>query len=168
MKRTHAPFALIAGPLLLLSACAAPSRGPAVDLTAEKAAIEGLIRDQLAGTNQLGEAGADGYVSGASEDVIMLPPNGKRVEGRQAVRDWALQQTSSAGFSAKWAAERVEVATSGDLAYAIGSYELSVMDAEGNAVSDQGKWMDAFRKGADGSWKITAMTFNSDLPVQGG
>lgn len=167
MKRTISLVALVAAPLLLLSGCTAPPQTPAIDLAAERSAVEGLIGEQLAATNQLGEVGADGYVSVASEDVIVLPPNGERLEGRQAVRDWVLQFTSLGDFSVTWAADRVEVATSGDLAYAIGSYEQRFTDAEGNAVSDRGKFMDAFRKGANGDWEMTVIAFSSDLPLEG-
>jgi len=167
MKKTNALIALLAGPSLLLPGCAGPPQAPAVDLAAESAAIEALISEQLAANNQPGEAGADGYVSVASEDLILLQPNGERVEGRQAVRDWALQFTSSEDFSVTYAADRVEVATSGDLAYAVGSYEFSLKDADGNNVADRGKFMDAFRKGADGNWEMTVIAFNSDLPVEG-
>jgi len=110
-------MALLAGSSLLLLACAAPPEAPTVDIAAEKAAIEKAIADQLAANNQPGEAGADGYVSIASEDLILLQPNGERLDGRRAVRDWVLRQfTSSPEFSVTYRADRIEVATSGDLA----------------------------------------------------
>ena len=167
MKTVRAAITLLAGSSLLLVGCATPPKAPAVDLAAEKAAIERLIADQLAANNHPGEAGADGYVSVASEDLVLLPPNGQRLDGRQAVREWALQFTSSAEFSVTYEATRIEVATSGDLAYAIGTYEFSLKDAAGNAVTDRGKFMDGFRKRADGSWTMTVIAFNSDLPVGG-
>jgi ketosteroid isomerase-like protein len=167
VKTARTLIALVVGPALLLAGCGAPPAKPTVDLAAEKAAIEKLLKDQLAGVNQPGPAGADGYVSVMSEDVVALPPNGGRVEGRQAVRDWSLQFTSSPGWSVTWKAARIDIAASGDLAYAIGSYEFSLNDAAGNPVADKGKFLDAFKKGADGSWKLTALAFNSDLPVPG-
>jgi uncharacterized protein (TIGR02246 family) len=138
-----------------------------VDIDAERAAIEQLLDDQLAATNQAGEAGADGYVSLATDDIVVLPPNATRVDGRQAVRDWALQFTSAEGWSVSWKPTRVEVAASGDLAYAIGTYESSMTDADGNPVTDQGKFLDTFAKQADGSWRMTVIIYSSDLPVAG-
>lgn len=166
MKRSQL-FVLLAGSSLLLPGCSAP-QAPAVDLAAERAAIEGLIREQLAGNNQPGEAGAEGYVAVASSDLILLPPNAERIDGRRAVRDWVLQFTSLTDFSITYAANHVEVATSGDLAYAVGSYELSYKDAEGNPVSDRGKFMDGFRRGASGDWEMTVIAYSSDLPAEGG
>jgi ketosteroid isomerase-like protein len=167
MKTVRTTMSLLAGCSLLLAGCAAPPEAPTVNLAAEKAAIGKTIADQLSANNQPGEAGAEGYVSVASEDLVLLPPNGERLDGRQAVRDWALQFTSSPEFSVTYEANRVEVATSGDLAYAIGTYELSFKDADGNTVADKGKFMDGFRRGADGSWKMTVIAYNSDLPAAG-
>lgn len=166
MKSASVVIALGTG-LGLLAGCAGHAPKPVVDLAAEKAAIEKLLSDQLTETNQPGGAGADGYVSIVSEDIVLLPPNGKRVDGRQAVRDWSLQFTSAKDWSVSWKANRVEVAASGDLAYAIGTYELSLEDANGARVRDTGKFMDGFRKQVDGTWRETVISFNSDLPVGG-
>ena len=145
------------------------SDGPArsVGLAAEKAAIEKVLAEQLAATNRGGEAGADGYVAIVTDDVVLLPPHGPRVSGRKAVREWALPTVSAGHWSARWKADRVDVAASGDLAYAVGTYELSYEDAGGNAVRDTGKFMNTFRKQPDG-WRATLIMFNSDLPLPAG
>jgi uncharacterized protein (TIGR02246 family) len=143
-----------------------PSRS--ADLGAEKAAIEKLLADGLAATNQGGEAGADGYVSIVADDILWLPPNGPRVVGRKALRERMLQFTSAPHWSARWNADRVEVAASGDLAHAVGAYELSYEDASGTAVRDTGKFLGTFRKQADGRWLETVIMFSSDLPAEGG
>ena len=166
MRTRSASIAVVAG-LGLLMGCSAPAPRPTVDVAAEKAAVEKLMSDQLAATRQPGEAGADGYVSTASEDLVLLPPNAARMDGRKAIRDWSLQFTASTDWSVTWTPTRVEVAASGDLAYAIGTYELSLKDPSGKAVADKGKFLDAFRKQADGSWKLTAISYSSDLPVAG-
>jgi ketosteroid isomerase-like protein len=144
--------------------------GPAraVDYAAEKAAIDKVLADQLEGTNRGGEAGADGYVSIVTDDVVLLPPHGPRESGRKAAREWVLARTSAKDWSARWKADRVDVAASGDLAHAFGAYELSYEDAGGNAIRDKGKFLDTFRKQANGQWRETVVMFNSDLPVAGG
>ena len=166
MKTACAFMAVVAG-LGLLLGCATQAPKPVVDLAAEKAAVEKLLSDQLVATNQPGDAGATGYVSIAAEDIVLLQPNGGRVDGRKAVRDWSLQFTSAKDWSVSWKTNHVEVAASGDLAYAIGTYELSLKDAKGDTVADKGKFLDAFKKQADGSWKQTVISYSSDLPVGG-
>lgn len=166
MKTSRALIALLAGPGLVLG-CAAPPPKPAVDLAAEKAAVEQVLQDQLTGVRQPGEAGAEAYAATGTEDLLLLPPNAGRVEGRKAVRDWTQQFTSATDWSPSWKADQIEVAASGDLAYAVGHYELSLKDTKGNAVADKGKFLDTLKKQPDGKWKLTVIAFNSDLPVAG-
>jgi ketosteroid isomerase-like protein len=58
----------------------------------------------------------------------------------------------------------VEVARAGDMAYVLGTYQLTMTDPQGNPVNDHGKFVEVWKKQADGKWKAVADTFNSDLP----
>ena len=146
--------------LLVMFGCA-----PQVDVAAEQAAIEQALSDWLEATNKPGEEGADGYASFFTEDAVQLPPNAARAEGRDAIRDRTLSFTSAEGFSVNWTATSIAVSAAGDLGYSEGEYEFSIKDAEGNAVSDKGKFVDIWKKQADGSWKVVVVIFNSDLPL---
>ena len=153
-------FSIVATLLVLaISGCA-----PQVDTAAEQAAIEQALRDWLEATNKPGEEGADGYASFTTEDAVLLPPNGARVDGRDAVRALILSYTQAEEFSITWEATWVEVSAAGDLAYSMGTYEYSLKDAEGNPVSDKGKSVDIWKKQADGSWKVAVVIWNSDGP----
>ena len=153
-------FSIVATLLVLaISGCA-----PQVDTAAEQAAIEQALRDWLEATNKPGEEGADGYASFTTEDAVLLPPNGARIDGRDAVRALILSYTQAEEFSITWEAPRVEVSAAGDLAYSMGTYEYSLKDAEGNPVSDKGKSVDIWKKQADGSWKVAVVIWNSDGP----
>jgi hypothetical protein len=96
-------------------------------------------------------------VTVAGEDAHVLGISGTRQEAR------VKRQSSS---TPRWAPNLVVVAASGDVAHAIGTYELSLKDADGNTISAKGKWLDTFQKQADGSWKISAISDNSDRPVE--
>ena len=146
--------------VLAVSGCA-----PQVDVAAEKTAIEQALRDWVTATNKPGEEGADGYASFMTEDAVWLPPNAALVEGRDAVRAWILPLTQAEDFSITWEATRVEVSAAGDLAYGMGTYETSFKDAEGNTVSDKGKFVDIWKKQPDGSWKCSLGMHNSDQPA---
>ena len=82
----------------------------------------------------------------------MLPPNAERIDGRAGVREMALGFTSAEGFNMSWRANRIDVLADGKRAHAIGEFEYSMKDADGNLVSDKGKFFDAFEKQADGNW----------------
>ena len=149
----------------MLSGCA-PS-APQVDVAAEKVAIEKLLGDWLEATNKPGEEGAEEHASFMTEDGVLLPPNAERVDGRAGVRELILQFTQAEDFSIDWKATSIEVSADGKLAYGIGTYEFSLKDAAGNPVSDRGKWVNVYKKQADGSWKVIIDMWSSDLPAGG-
>jgi ketosteroid isomerase-like protein len=97
-----------------------------------------------------------------SDDAVLLPPNEPIVAGKQAIRaSWV--SLLSPNIALAWQANKVDVARSGDLAYVVGRYTLTTRDAEGKPVMDRGKTIEVFKKEADGSWKVVADMYNSDL-----
>ena len=64
---------------------------------------------------------------------------------------------------------QVEVDGAGDIAYVYGTFSMILMlpDVE-EPVPDAGKYIEIWRRQADGSWKIVMDIFNSDLPVPEG
>jgi len=59
----------------------------------------------------------------------------------------------------------VEASRSGDFAYDIGTYQLTMNDPQGKPMSERGKYTVVWKKQADGSWKAVADMFSSDLPL---
>jgi len=93
-----------------------------------------------------------------AEDGMMLPPNHAGVQGRAAIAAFAKEMTD-AGFSLKitptsdWA--------EGALAARSGSF--IVLDKDQKEV-DHGKWVEVWRRGADGKWLMVRDIWNSDVP----
>ncbi|MGH9863540.1 MAG: YybH family protein, partial [Candidatus Acidiferrales bacterium] len=56
---------------------------------------------------------------------------------------------------------KVEVARSGDIAYELGTFELTGNDAKGKPQTTKGKYV-VVRKKQAGSWKAAADIFNAD------
>lgn len=138
-----------------------------MNVDAEKAAIEEMIASWVEASNRGGEAGADGYAAFVTEDAVWLPPNAERIDGRAGVREMALAFASAEGFTISFKADSIDVSADGKGAHAIGEFEYSMRDAEGNLVSDKGKFFDAFEKQTDGSWLCNVCSWNSDLPAGG-
>lgn len=103
-------------------------------------------------------------VSYYSDDALVMPPNTPVLEGKEAARAMWSGMFRVPGFGGGWKATRVEVARSGDLGYVTGSYELSETDPSGKPMTDKGKYLEIWKKQADGSWKCVLDMFNSDLP----
>ena len=106
----------------------------------------------------------DGTVAYYVDDASLLPPNAPIANGKQAIRTmWA--SLLGPGTTISWEASKVEVARSGELATITGTYQLSMKDPQGNPVNDRGKFVEVWKKQADGKWKVVADIFNSDLPA---
>lgn len=102
-------------------------------------------------------------VSYYTDDAMILPPNLPTIQGKQGARAMWQGMFSVPGFGGGWKATKVEVARSGDLGWVTGTYELSETDASGRPTVDKGKYLEVWRKQADGSWKCVADMFNTDL-----
>ncbi len=106
----------------------------------------------------------DKTVSFYSDDAIVMPPNVPSATTKEAIRNiWKDMIASTSSVS--WKATRVEVAKSGDMAYLSGTYEVTLNDASGKPVNDRGKYLEVWKKQADGKWKCGADAWNSDLPA---
>jgi ketosteroid isomerase-like protein len=106
----------------------------------------------------------DGTVSYYSDDAAVMPPNGPLLTDKREIRaGWADMLGPSNHLS--WQTTRAEVAASGDVAYSLGTYSLTMQDAQGKPIADHGKYLCVWKKQADGKWKSVADTWNSDLPV---
>lgn len=106
----------------------------------------------------------DATVGYYSDDASLLPPNAPMASDKASIRAaWA--GLLGPGTTLSWQATKVEAARSGDLGYVIGTYQLESKDAQGKAESDRGKFVEVWKKQADGNWKAAVDIFNSDLPV---
>ena len=99
------------------------------------------------------------------ERASMLIPNAPIVTGREEIRSAWEQMFATPGFSLAPKTTKIEVARSGDLAYAQGTYEFTANDPNGKPVNDRGKFVVVWKKQADGAWKIVADIWNSDTPL---
>lgn len=144
--------------LLFVSAC---NQTPADTRAADESAIRDLDAQwsKMAGAHDL-----EGTLSYYSDDALLLPPNAPMVSGKQAIR---AMWTSLLGpdVSLSWHATKVEVARSGDLAYLVGTYTISMKDPQGKPMTDNGKFVEVWKKQADDKWKAVTDTYNSDLPM---
>ncbi len=92
-----------------------------------------------------------------SPDVPMTVGDGKAVvEGFQELWEagWRNMSLSS-----------VEIGVDGDLAYHVGKVESDVPTKEGSTKRVAGKYVDIYKRGGDGVWKVHLTIFNMDEPL---
>ena len=96
-----------------------------------------------------------------ARDARLMPPNGAASVGHDGVRA-AFGAMIEAGLSVDLTPVQTESA--GDVAFVVGTYQLMA----GDDVADQGKYIETWQRGTDGSWLMTNDIWNSDLPAAGG
>src|SRR5205823_2133575 len=82
---------------------------------------------------------------------------------KEAIRKLWQDLLASPGFELSWKPTRVEASKSGDMAHVSGTYEFSINDASGKPFNDRGKYLEVWKKQADGNWKCAADMWNSDF-----
>jgi ketosteroid isomerase-like protein len=102
-------------------------------------------------------------ISYYTDDALIMPPNSPVLHGKDAARGMWNGMFSVPGFGGGWKSTKVEV--SGDLGWVTGNYEMNETDAAGKPKTDKGKYLEVWKKQADGSWKCVADMFNTDLPA---
>ncbi len=128
--------------------------------------IEQALRDLDAQWSAAASAkDLDKTVSYYSDDAVVMPPNAPSATTRETIRSAWKEMLTTPGAAISWKATKVEVAKSGDLACVSGTYEETMTDASGKPVKDRGKYVEIFKKQADGTWKVVADIWNSNLPA---
>ena len=153
-------------PLLLCSRFALLSFVFVGTTSAADTKIEQTLRDLDAQWSAAaGAKDLDKTVSYYAESAVVMPPNAPSAKTRETIRSAWKEMLTTPGAAIRWKATKVEVAKSGDLAYVSGTYEETTTDASGKPVKDRGKYVEVWEKQADGTWKVVADIWNSDLPV---
>jgi ketosteroid isomerase-like protein len=105
----------------------------------------------------------DKTLSYYTADAIVMPPNVASATTREAVRSAWKELLGDSNLIVSWKATKVEVAHSSEIGYVAGTYE--VKDSSSKSANDRGKYVEVFKKQADGTWKCVADIWNSDLPL---
>lgn len=157
MRRLSIQLALIAA--FLLTSC---TQATAPDTRAADEAALRATDEEWSAT--AGKKDVDATVAFYADDAVVLPPNAPMTSERKTIREtWAAML--GPGSSISWKVSKVEVAKAGDLGYIYGTYQLTMADPRGAAVNDTGKFLEVWRKQADGKFKCIVDAFNSDLPL---
>ena len=103
----------------------------------------------------------EGAVHPYAEDASMLPFGAPIATGTDAIRKTWAALMAKPGYSLTFVPTKIEVASAGDMAWEIGTFELRVNDAQGQPVEIPGKYVVTWRK-IGPTWKVEADIFNTD------
>lgn len=110
---------------------------------------------------------ADAVAVMYADDAILLPPNAPRVTGMQGIRasfaEWLEMDPDAA---VELTADEVVVAESGELAYEIGTAQVSGSTPDGGTYEDTGKYLVVWEN-EGGEWMMVADMWSSDAPAPG-
>jgi len=130
-----------------------------------------MIRDEVAAFNAAFSKAVSNQdvaevVSLYADDARVLAPNAPMAEGRKAILEVFGAMIEEGVTSLDL--ESVDVLEDGALAVDVGRYVLGIQPPGADPIQDHGKYVVVLRRQSDGSLKIVADAFNSDLPAAAG
>lgn len=136
-----------------VAACHQGPKGGAADPDAAKKAIaaeEKTWNDQFQAKPRDIEALLGYY----ADDAYFIAPGVKAADGGTAIRRAYAEGLADPNFTISFASDKIDVASSGDLAYARGRFTEKYTDpATRQVMSTSGSYITVFKKQPDGSWK---------------
>ena len=145
--------------LSLLAACQA-NPDPSLTERTDIEAIESLHVLRLEAAKAID---VDAFMGFLTDDAVMMPPDAPAITGHDALRAYWEEAIQAFEFDVKKSSSNVTLI--GDWAFEDYTYELTLTPrAGGPSMSESGKGMFVYRRGADGQWRIARDVWNHDAP----
>jgi uncharacterized protein (TIGR02246 family) len=129
-----------------------------------------LSRDDLAAV----ESAADAYVAAMNagdwalvaqsftEDAVRIPPNEEPHNGREAIEGWL----SGIDELISYELTRDRIGGADGFAYVRGRYAITLRPTGApGPISDQGDFLEIWRREADGAWRVAEGIWNTSVPL---
>lgn len=97
-----------------------------------------------------------------ADDASMLPFNAPIVKGKAKIQEAWAGLMAKPGFAIHFEPTRIVVAKAGDVAFDVGTFELTMNTEQGKPTTMVGKYLVAWAKQKNGEWKAEADCFNTD------
>jgi len=156
----------MAASLLLLALTTACTQAPPPPPDTHDADVQALKDIEASWSKATSSKDFEKGMSYYADDASLLMPNQPIVNGKDAIRAALKPLMDDPNFSLTFATTRADVAKSGDLGYTVGSYTMTMSDPKTKKpITDKGKYLTAYKKQADGTWKAVADMISSDIPL---
>lgn len=104
----------------------------------------------------------DKFLTFYANDASVLPFNAPLVTGKNNIQQFFKELFSKPGWAVTFGPTKIEISKSRDVAYEIGSAQITLNDSQGNPTTTPAKYMVAWRKDSNQEWKAVADIFNTD------
>ena len=104
----------------------------------------------------------DSTVSFWTDEARVIQSGQPTLQGKAAIRAMVTSVFAIPGFHITWSPDSAVVSAAGDLAYTFGTNSVTMPDAKGKPVTEKGRYITVWRKGADGRWRCVMDYTNSD------
>ncbi len=128
-------------------------------MSSDAAKIRSLSESFMRAVN---EGDVPGWMATLTDDIKFMPPEQKSAAGSDAVRTWAVQNFFDPyDVDLKFSFDELEIGES--WAYGSGPFrEVLTPKGGGERLELVGKFIDVFRRNADGEWRFARVIFNTD------
>jgi uncharacterized protein (TIGR02246 family) len=127
-----------------------------VNMEAEKAAIERLMRETEAAENR---KDVDGMLEGMADDAFLQLCGSPQIQGHDAFRK-LYEEFFKVFVGTSITILGTEVSASGDMAWQYGTH-VNELESPDGRIKQPGKWMGVL-KSVDGKWKWAAISISED------
>jgi uncharacterized protein (TIGR02246 family) len=144
--------------LVMLGACSSRGGGVTAAKTVEapdtRIADEAAIRAiDAAWAKDVATNDAEKSSAYYTDNATVMVPGQMASEGKDRITKQLMGMMSLPGFALTFEPETVVVARSGDMAYELGSYSMTLNDKNGTPQTSKAKYVVVWSKAADGTWK---------------
>jgi uncharacterized protein (TIGR02246 family) len=116
--------------------------------------VSAIKADQQKWSAQFKSKDQEGLLAHYADDAYFIAPGGPAANGSTGIRKAYADALADHYFSVSVGSDKVDVAASGDLAYARGHFTESYQDPKNHQIVTQsGSYLTVYKKQADNSWK---------------
>ena len=100
-----------------------------------------------------------------TDDAVFMGTGMPAASGRDAIQKIDADLVKDPALSLHFQSSKIDVASSGDLAYSRGTYTMTMTNpATKKPMDDHGSYVTDYKKQPDGSWKAVADIITSEVP----
>ncbi len=143
--------------------CATPPAPPAAPPDTRAADIQAVKDLEAQWVKDAATKDAAKWAAYFTDDGSGLYPGGPTLNGKAAIQAAMVPIVADKNFALTFASDKQVASKGGDMIYTQGTYSMTLTNPKTKKpMTDKGKFLTIYMKQADGSWKVTADTFNSD------